>query len=103
MRFLLLWISIAAMAQSQAVIDPADLSLGRQLPNFTYTDLTGKVHQLDEVKQRHGVVFATTSATCPISKKQLPSLIALASQLADRGVDLFFLNPMRSETATEIA
>jgi hypothetical protein len=102
MRFLFLWVSTVALAQSQAVIDPVELGLGRQMPNFSYTDLQGKVHQLDEVKTRQGIVFATTSASCPISKKQLPSLVALARQLADRGIDFVFLNPMRSETTEEI-
>lgn len=80
-----------------------DLSVGRQVPDVSFTDLVGKTHQLSEFKASGGLVLAMTSSTCPVSKRYLASLVTLSGSLKAQGVTLILVNPYASETSAEIA
>ena len=84
------------------VLKPGDAGIGRMVPDVEFTDLTGRAHRLGSLAARGGLVVAMTSATCPVSKRYLPSLAALEKELAGHGVALLLVNPFASEPADEI-
>ena len=85
------------------VLKPGDVGVGRLVPDVAFTDLAGRTQRLGEVARGHNaVVVAMTSATCPVSKRYLPSLASLHGELAAQGVALVLVNPFASETAAEI-
>jgi Ca2+-binding EF-hand superfamily protein/mono/diheme cytochrome c family protein/thiol-disulfide isomerase/thioredoxin len=84
------------------ILKPGDVGVGRMIADVSFTDLAGKAHRLSEFKSRKGVVLAMTSATCPVSKRYLPSFAKLEKELAAQGVALLLVNPFASESADEI-
>ncbi|MEM1294586.1 MAG: redoxin domain-containing protein [Verrucomicrobiota bacterium] len=84
------------------VLKPGDVGIGRMVADFAFTDLNGNQHQLSEVKNRKAVVFAMTSATCPVSKRLLPTLARISPSLESQGISLILVNAFSSETETDI-
>ena len=84
------------------ILKPGDVGIGRMIVDAPFTDLAGKAHRLSELKSHKGVVIAMTSATCPVSKRYLPSLAKLEKDLAEKGLVLLLVNPFGSETSEEI-
>jgi hypothetical protein len=72
------------------------------VPDLPFTDLAGQAHRLSGAAGPHGLVIAVTSATCPLSKRYLPSLAALEADLRADGIGLILVNPLASETPAEI-
>lgn len=95
---------VAALARTSApVVESAsDLGVGRMIADQIFKDLEGRQHRLSELAQRQGLVIAMSSATCPISKRYLPSLCALEKSLAGQGLSLLVVNAMSAEKAEEI-
>ena len=81
---------------------PGDLGVGRMIPDFTFTDVSGATHHLSEIRQTQGLVIALSSTTCPISKRYLPTLVQLEKSLAAKGLTLLVVNPMAGESAEAI-
>ena len=108
MRLLLaLLLSLAALPTdartSGPLIDrPGELGVGRMLPDVAFTDLAGKPHKLSELAHDHGLVIAMSCASCPISKRYLPSLRELEKDLATQGLSLLVVNPMAGEKEADI-
>ena len=84
------------------ILKPGYVGIGRMIADATFTDVAGKAHRLSELKSRKGVVIAMTSATCPVSKRYLPSLAKLEKELAGQGIALLLVNPFASEKPEEI-
>ncbi len=84
------------------MLKAGDVGIGRMIPDASFTDLAGKEHRLSELKSSKGVVIAMTSATCPVSKRYLPSLAKLGKELAGKGIVMLLVNPFASETTDEI-
>ncbi len=94
---------VASTRTSAPVVESAsDMGVGRMIADQTFKDLAGRPHRLSELAQRQGVVIAMSSATCPISKRYLPSLRALEKDLAGQGLSLLVVNAMAGEKAEEI-
>jgi hypothetical protein len=79
----------------------AELGVGRRIPNLTFTDLEGRSHSLGSLGSK-GVVLAMTSASCPVSKRYLPSLARLSETLPALGISLILINPFPSENPDAI-
>ena len=93
---------VAAIFPDPPPARPGDLGIGRQVPDLPFTDLAGQAHRLSSAAGPHGLVIAVTSATCPLSKRYLPSLAALEADLRADGIGLILVNPLASETPAEI-
>ena len=93
---------IKALTSGPEVLHPGEAGIGRQIADLRFTDLNGRSHRLGELAAPRGVVVAMTSATCPVSKRYLPSLERLEDDLAKRGLALVLINPFASETVAEI-
>jgi len=94
---------LAALKASGPLIQkPGDLGVGRLIPDAAFTDLSGQGHRLSAYKASKGLVLALTSSTCPVSKRILPSLVALDASLQAQGLTLILINPYASETPADI-
>lgn len=74
-----------------------DAGIGRMIDDLEFTTLAGQAMRLSQVMGPRGVVIAMTSATCPLSRRYLPSLAALESELRAQDVQLLLVNPFGSE------
>lgn len=95
-------LGLACLALPLAATEAPTLLPGRQIPDVAFTDLAGKPHRLADASRYAGVAIALSSATCPVSKRQMPSLAKLEQELSNRGIALLVLNPMKTETDDEI-
>ena len=93
---------IAKITSGPEILKPGEVGIGRKVGNFSFTGMDGAEHQLTEVRDHKAVVFAMTSATCPVSKRLLPSLAELQPALAKQGIPLVLVNSFSSETAEQI-
>lgn len=93
---------LAGLTTNPGLPRPGELGIGRQVPDVTFTDLSGRAHRLSDWRGKTGVVVAVTSATCPVSKRYLPSLAALEPELRAQGIGLVLVNPFASEARGEI-
>ncbi len=84
------------------VLKPGDVGIGRMIPDLGFTTLDGKSASLAGFKKHKGLVIAMTSATCPVSKRYIPSFAKLEKELIAQGLGLLFVNPFASETTEEI-
>ena len=92
----------ALKAPGPLIQKPGDLGVGRLIPDAAFTDLSGQGHRLSAYKASKGLVLALTSSTCPVSKRTLPSLVALDATLKAQGLTLILVNPYASETPADI-
>jgi mono/diheme cytochrome c family protein len=83
-------------------VKATDVGVGRMIPDVAFTDLAGKARRLSEFQTSKALVIAMTSATCPVSKRYLPSLAVLEQELSAKGVALLLVNPLASEKSAEI-
>lgn len=80
----------------------ADFRVGRLVPDLELTPAGGGNMTLSRLAGEKGMVVAVLSATCPVSKKYLPSLARLEKEFANKGVK-FVGVPAPGEDAKEIA
>ncbi len=92
----------ARKAPGPVIQKPGDLGIGRLIPDAAGTDLGGQQRRLSSFKTSQGLVLALTSSTCPVSKRYLPSLVALDATLQAQGLTLILVNPYASETSADI-
>ena len=93
---------LASLPVDPAHPRPAELGIGRQIQDLGFRDLAGRTHRLGDWRGQAGLVIAVTSATCPLSKRYLPSLAALEPELRAQGIGLVLVNPFASEDPAEI-
>ena len=93
---------LASLPVDPAHPRPAELGVGRQIQALGFRDLAGRTHRLGDWRGQAGLVIAVTSATCPLSKRYLPSLAALEPELRAQGIGLVLVNPFASEDPAEI-
>ena len=84
------------------VLKPGDVGIGRMIDDVAFTTLDGQNASLSGFKNKKGLVVIMTSATCPVSKRYIPSVAKLEKELAAQNVALLLVNPFASETADEI-
>ena len=79
------------------VLNPGEAGIGRMVTEQAFTTLEGKTTSLDGCKTKNGLVILMTSATCPVSKRYIPSVARLQKELATRNIGLLLVNPFASE------
>ena len=78
--------------QRAKLLRPSEHGVGRLVADTTYSDLEGKQRSLGEFKDRKLVVVAMTSTSCPLSRKYLPTLTALAQSYSAKDVQFIAVN-----------
>lgn len=84
------------------VLKPGDVGIGRMMADISFTSLDGQTASLGGFKGKKGIVVIMTSATCPVSKRYIPSVAKLEKELAAQNLALLLVNPFASETADDI-
>ena len=102
MRPLLALLGLSCLGLPLTATEAPTLLPGRQVPDIAFTDLAGKPHRTADAARYAGMAIALSSSTCPVSKRQMPSLAKLEQELSNRGIALLVLNPMKTETDDEI-
>lgn len=93
---------VAAITSGPEIVKPGDVGIGRQVPDVSGLDLNGKKWHLSELMKKNGLVIALSSATCPVSKRYLPTLAAMEDELAKAGLGLVVVNPFQSDSDAQI-
>lgn len=93
---------LAKTTSGPELLNPGEVGVGRRIEDLAFVDLAGAERQLGECLGPKGLVVAMTSATCPLSKRYLPSLVEMETDLAEAGVGLVLVNPFASETREQI-
>ena len=88
---------VKPVANGPRMLRAGDVGVGRQVPDVTFTDLSGKTSKLSELTRDKGLVVAFTSTTCPVSKRYAPALSRLEKELREKGLHMLFVDPMKSE------
>jgi len=83
------------------VLKPADVGVGKFIPDVAFTDLAGKAGKLSDSKAAKFTVVAFTNTSCPICKKYAPALARIEKEYAAKGVNFLFVNPTATEKVTE--
>ena len=91
-----------AVRQAPTVLKGADVGIGRQLPDFTFTSLRGESSSLSDCATSNAVVLVMTGTGCPLCLKYAPSLASLEQQYKSRGVQFLFVNPNESESVARV-
>ena len=74
----------------------ADQMRGMERPDFSLTDINGKIRRIDEWNGR--VIALNFWATwCPPCRKEIPEFVALQSRYADRGLQFVGIALQRPE------
>ncbi len=84
------------------ILKPGEVGIGRMIDDVKFRTLDGKELSLGSFKDRKGLVIVMTSATCPVSKRYLPSVAKLAAELKDQGLGLLLVNALVSEKPEDI-
>ena len=92
----------AAVRQAPVSLRPGDHGVGRIVPARTFTDLDGRRHEVAGASTPcRFTVFAMTSTSCPLSRKYLPTLVAIAASLpAD--VRIVLVDPIATDAPVEM-
>jgi Ca2+-binding EF-hand superfamily protein/mono/diheme cytochrome c family protein len=93
---------VAEVTSGPEVLKPGDVGIGRLIDDLSGTTLDGQGGSLGDFKDHKGLVILMTSATCPVSKRYIPSVAKLEKELAAQDMALLLVNPFASETAEEI-
>jgi len=93
---------VAEVTSGPEILKPGDVGIGRMVADAAFSCLDGSTHRLSEASNHRAVVIAMTSATCPVSKRYLPTLATLEDELAGHGIPLVLVNPFASESEEEI-
>ena len=84
------------------MLKPGEVGIGRMIDDMKFRTLDGKELSFGSFKDRKGLVIVMTSATCPVSKRYLPSVAKLAAELKDQGLGLLLVNALVSEKPEDI-
>lgn len=84
------------------MLKPGEVGIGRMIDDVKFRTLDGKELSLGSFKDRKGLLIVMTSATCPVSKRYLPSVAKLAAELKDQGLGLLLVNALVSEKPEDI-
>jgi mono/diheme cytochrome c family protein len=94
--------SDSSLRQAPRVLSSNDRNIGRLVPNFEFQDTAGNRHQLAALIKGKGLLIATTSTSCPLSRKYLPTLIQLAKQYSSAGFGVVLVNPIATDKPAAI-
>ena len=93
----------ASPRQGVVPLRPSDHGIGLRIADATFTGLDGREVKLSSFAEKKAVVVACVSTSCPVSKRYLPTLAALESAYAAKGVAFIFLAPTKTDTDAELS
>lgn len=93
---------VAEITSGPKILNPGESGIGRRIEDAGFVTIDGAEHRIAEAKSYRGVVFAMTSATCPVSKRYLPTLAELATKGKEAGIPMVLVNAFASESEDEI-
>ncbi len=88
--------------QSARRLKPAEHGVGRYVPDYEFTDISGAKHRLSGFKDARAVVVAMTSTSCPLSKKLLPTVAELTKSFSAEKVQFILVNCVPTDKAADI-
>ncbi len=68
-----------------------ELGLGKQFPDFAFTDFAGKKRQFSEFRGKY-ILLDVWGLWCPPCRKELPFLLAASKRFQNRNLELLGLN-----------
>ncbi len=86
----------SAFAKTAQPLNSTSLNLGEFISDLTFKDLTGRDRSLASERPK-ATVIAITSTSCPLSKKYLPTLVALCKQYHPQDVRFLLVNPVAAD------
>lgn len=95
--------AIEPLQESPRVLPGNESKIGRLIPDLRLTPVHGKKQKLSDLaKSSKATVIAITSTSCPVAKRYTPTLAALEKEFASREVRFIFIDPIESDSSTEI-
>lgn len=88
--------------QSARAMDPRPLGVWRLVPDIESETVDGKPFKLSDIKSAKVIVIAFTSTTCPITRKQAPTLARLEAEYKPQGVVFVYVNAEPADTAEDM-
>ena len=82
-----------SVREAPRVIPVNKSSVGRLVADSKLTTVDGRSVTLKSLMGKNGLVIAFTNTSCPICKKYGPSLAKLEATLAEKGINILFVNP----------
>ena len=83
--------------QAPRKLDPSERGIGRIQEDVAFLTLDGDLQRLLPPEPHAATVVAITSTSCPLSKKYLPTLKAIASEFAPKDVRFLLVNPVAAD------
>jgi len=82
-------LSLAAAAPAAALLEGSKLKKGQPAPDFTLTDLDGKVWKLSDLRGKKIVMIDFWATWCNICKREMPVLQKVYQEYQGKGVEFF--------------
>jgi len=82
---------------SARLLKPAEHGVGQFIADLEFQDLQGRMLRLSDFRQSKALVIAMTSTSCPLSRKYLQTLTAMAQQYGQRSVQFVLVNSIRTD------
>ncbi|MFN7583344.1 MAG: redoxin domain-containing protein, partial [Planctomyces sp.] len=84
-------------SRSARLLKPAEHGVGQFIADLEFQDLQGRMLRLSDFRQSKALVIAMTSTSCPLSRKYLQTLTAMAQQYGQRSVQFVLVNSIRTD------
>jgi peroxiredoxin len=94
--------SHGALAEGPRTAAPAELGIGRLVPDLEFRPINGKAFHLSQPRPKSALVIAFTSTSCPVANRYAPTLAALEKEYAARGTKFIFINPVATDSESDI-
>src|ERR1043166_944388 len=91
-------LAVPALAQV-----PSKAKVGEKIPNLSFKDASGKIHQLHDQKDRKAIVLVFLSFECPVSTSYSQPLSDMAKEFGKHGVVLWGLTTNEDESRADVA
>jgi peroxiredoxin len=87
-----------SLVETPVLREARDAGIGERIPDLEVKTIEGRSGALSSFMGEQGLVIATHSVDCPLSKKLLPSLARIKAEFEKKGIAFLLLNPMEHET-----
>jgi mono/diheme cytochrome c family protein len=94
--------ALEPLQESPRLLPANEAKIGRLIDDLHFKPVRGKKLKLSDLKSAKAVVIAITSTSCPVTKRYASTLAVLEKEFAERGVKFVFINPIESDSASDI-
>jgi peroxiredoxin len=88
--------------EQQQQQEPAGISIGQKIGDFTLTDTEGKKHSLASLRGEKGIVLIFVSVQCPVSNAYNERMEKLAQDYRARGINVVGINANSTESTDDV-